>query len=45
MNALIDLGKCREYMTINIGGKNHQVDLSGTIEDPYFCHNDVCGVL
>jgi hypothetical protein len=36
MNALIDLSKCREYMTINIG-RDHQVRLSGTIENPYFC--------
>jgi prophage antirepressor-like protein len=45
MNALIDLTKCREYMTINIGGKNHQVKLSGTINEPYFCGRDVCEVL
>lgn len=45
MNALIDLGKCREYMTVTIGGKDHQIKLSGTIEDPYFCGKDVCAVL
>jgi prophage antirepressor-like protein len=32
-------------MTINIGGKNHQVKLSGTINEPYFCGRDVCEVL
>ena len=37
MNALIDLSKCREYMTMNIGGRDNQVRLSGTIENPYFC--------
>ena len=45
MNALIDLTKCREYITITIGGKNQQVKLNGTIEDPYFCNKDVCDVL
>jgi prophage antirepressor-like protein len=45
MNALINLTKCREYMTINIGGQNHQIKLSGTIENPYFCGRDVCNVL
>ena len=45
MNALIDLTKCREYMTITIGGKNQQVKLNGTIDDPYFCGRDVCDVL
>jgi hypothetical protein len=29
MNALIDLGKCREHMTVTIGGKDHQIKLSG----------------
>lgn len=45
MNALIDLTKCREHLTINIGGRDHQIKLSGTIEDPYFCGRDVCEVL
>lgn len=45
MNALIDLNNCREYMTVTIGGKIHQIKLSGTIEDPYFCGRDVCQVL
>ena len=45
MNALIDLGKCREYMTITIGGKEHQIKLSGTIDDPYFCGKDICDIL
>ena len=45
MNALIDLEKCREYMTITIGGKDHMVKLSGTFEEPYFCGKDVCDVL
>jgi hypothetical protein len=45
MNALIDLTKCREYITITIGGKNQQVKLNGTIDDPYFCHNELCAVL
>jgi prophage antirepressor-like protein len=40
MNALIDLGKCREYIIVNIGGKDHQIKLSGTIEDPHFCGNE-----
>jgi len=45
MNALIDLTKCREHLTINIGGRDHQIKLCGTIEDPYFCGRDVCEVL
>jgi prophage antirepressor-like protein len=45
MNALIDLEKCREYMTVSIGGMNHQVKLSGSIEDPYFCGKEVCIIL
>lgn len=32
-------------MTIYIGDKSHQIRLSGTIEDPYFCGKDVCKVL
>jgi prophage antirepressor-like protein len=45
MNALIDLRKCSEYLTIDIGGQNHPIKLSGTIDNPYFCHNDICNVL
>jgi very-short-patch-repair endonuclease len=45
MDSLIDLTKCREHMTVNIGGRDHQIRLSGTIEDPYFCGKDVCKVL
>ena len=45
MDSLIDLNKCREYMTVNIGGRDHQIRLSGTIEDPYFCGKDVCNIL
>ena len=45
MNALIDLTQCREHMTITVGGRDHQIRLSGTIDDPYFCGKDVCIVL
>lgn len=45
MNALIDLEKCREFMTITIGDRNHQIKLSGNINDPYFCGIDVCSSL
>jgi hypothetical protein len=45
MNTLIDLEKCREYMTVTIGGKDHQIKLAGIIENPYFCGKDVCKVL
>lgn len=45
MNALVDLNQCREYMTITIGGKPHQIRLAGTIDDPYFCGRDVCEIL
>jgi very-short-patch-repair endonuclease len=37
--------KCTEHLTINIGGRDHQIRLSGTIDDPYFCGKDVCAVL
>ena len=45
MNALIDLTKCREYMTITIEERSHQIKLSGTIEVPYFCGIDMCASL
>jgi hypothetical protein len=45
MNALIDLTKCRKYLTINMGGRDHRIRLCGTIDDPYFCGRDVCEVL
>ena len=45
MNALIDLNNCREYMTVTIGGQDHKVKLSGTIEDPHFCGKEVCSIL
>lgn len=45
MNALIDLTKCREYMTIVIEDRSHQIKLSGTIQIPYFCGIDVCASL
>jgi prophage antirepressor-like protein len=45
MNALIDLENCREHMIVTLGGRDHQVRLAGTIEDPYFCGRDVCDVL
>jgi prophage antirepressor-like protein len=32
-------------LTITIGGKNHQVKLNGTIDNPYFCGIDMCGSL
>jgi prophage antirepressor-like protein len=36
---------CREFMTINLNNKDHQVKLAGTIDDPYFCGRDVCKIL
>jgi prophage antirepressor-like protein len=45
MNALINLKDCREYMTITLNGKDHQIKLAGTIDDPYFCGRDVCEIL
>jgi len=32
-------------MTVTIGGKDHQIRLSGTVYDPYFCGRDICNVL
>jgi hypothetical protein len=29
MDSLIDLTKCREHMTVNISGRDHQIRLSG----------------
>jgi prophage antirepressor-like protein len=45
MNALIDLEQSREYMTVEVGGKNHLVKLAGTIDIPYFCGKNICDVL
>lgn len=45
MNALIDLNTCREHMSVSIGGKDHKIRLSGTIDNPYFCGRDVCEIL
>jgi len=43
--ALINLKDCREFMTITLNNKDHQVKLAGTIDDPYFCGKDVCEIL
>lgn len=45
MNALIDLNQCREFMTVNINGKDHPIKLAGTIKQPYFCGKDICEIL
>jgi very-short-patch-repair endonuclease len=45
MDALINLKDCKEYMTINLYGKEHQIKLAGTVDAPYFCGKDVCEVL
>lgn len=45
MNALIDLNNCREFMTIRVNDKAHKIQLTGTVEDPYFCARDVCNIL
>jgi prophage antirepressor-like protein len=45
MNALIDLGKCREHMTVEFNEKKYRVKLSGTIKQPYFCGKDLCDIL
>ena len=42
MNALIDLGKCREYLTVCLDNQDYIVKLSGTFDNPYFCGNDAC---
>ena len=41
MNALIDLKNCRELMTVTLGGRDQNI----TMENPYFCGKDVCGIL
>lgn len=43
--ALINLKDCREYMTVKLNNTDHQIKLAGTVDDPYFCGKDVCGVL
>lgn len=43
--ALINLTDCREHMTITLNEKDHQIKLAGTVDDPYFCGKDICGVL
>jgi prophage antirepressor-like protein len=45
MNALIDLKDCKEHMTVTINGHVYQINLSGTLDDPYFCGKDVCTIL
>ena len=45
MNALIDLTKCREYMTVTLDEKNYTVKLAGTTKYPYFCGKDLCDIL
>ena len=45
MNALVDLTQCREHMTINVGGRDDRIRLSGTIDNPYFSGKDVCTIL
>src|SRR5574343_629624 len=45
MNALINLKDCREYMTITLNNKDHMINLSGTIDDPYFFGSNICDIL
>jgi prophage antirepressor-like protein len=45
MNALIDLTKCREYLTITRYEQSHKIGLNGTIDTPYFCYKDVSDIL
>ena len=45
MNAFIDLGKCRDYVTVSIDEKQYRIRLSGTMKQPYFCGKDVCAIL
>jgi prophage antirepressor-like protein len=45
MNALIDLAKCREYLTITRHEQSHKIGLNGTIDTPYFCYKEVSDIL
>ncbi|ADO00431.1 hypothetical protein WIV_gp088 [Wiseana iridescent virus] len=45
MNALIDLEKCREYLTITIDNQTNKIGLNGTIDIPYFCYKDISDIL
>lgn len=45
MNALINLKDCKEYITVTINDHDYQINLSGTLDDPYFCGYDVCTIL
>ena len=46
MNALIDLDKCREYMTVTLDKQqSNKIGLNGTIDTPYFCYKDVSDIL
>jgi prophage antirepressor-like protein len=45
MDALIDLEKSRECMSVTIVGNVHLIKLAGTEDDPYFCGKDVCTIL
>jgi prophage antirepressor-like protein len=44
MDALIDLEKSRECMSVTIVGNVHLIKLAGTEDDPYFCGKDVCTI-
>jgi prophage antirepressor-like protein len=45
MDALIDLEKSRECMSVTINENVHLIKLAGTEDDPYFCGKDVCTIL
>ena len=45
MEALMDLTKSSDHITITLKDKTSQIKIVGTYEDPYFCGRDVCDVL
>ena len=45
MNALVNLNECSDYITFEVDGKQTQVRIVGTNEEPWFCGKDLCVVL
>lgn len=45
MNALVNLTECSDYITFEVDGKQTQVRIVGTNDEPWFCGKDLCVVL
>lgn len=45
MNTLVNLDECTDYITFQVDGKQTQVRIVGTNDEPWFCGKDLCVVL